>query len=148
MIAETISLGILSLPRVLASVGFVPGLILIFGLGVITTHTGYTIWQLKIAYPELHSFADALAKTMGRPGRVIGEVMQTLLLVFIMAAHVVTFSVMMNTLTDHALCTIVFMVIGAVVSFLATIPRTLKANSYVSIFCKSSFCVLETSNNC
>lgn len=53
MIAETISLGILSLPSVLATVGLVPGVILIVGLGIITTYTGYTIWQFKMAYPHV-----------------------------------------------------------------------------------------------
>jgi len=41
MIAETISLGILSLPSVLARIGLVPGLILIVGLGIIATYTGW-----------------------------------------------------------------------------------------------------------
>lgn len=40
MIAETISLGILSLPSVLATVGMVPGVLLIAGLGAIATYTG------------------------------------------------------------------------------------------------------------
>lgn len=50
-----------------------------------------------------------------------------------MASHVLAFSLMMNVITDHGACTIVFMVIGAVVSFVFTIPRTLKALSYFSI---------------
>jgi len=37
MTAETVSLGILSLPSVLASVGMVPGVILIAGLGLLAT---------------------------------------------------------------------------------------------------------------
>lgn len=41
MIAETISLGILSLPSVLARIGLVPGLILLVGLGIIATYTGW-----------------------------------------------------------------------------------------------------------
>jgi len=53
MIAETVSLGILSLPAVLAGVGIVAGLILIAGLGVMATYTGYTIWQFKMAYPHV-----------------------------------------------------------------------------------------------
>jgi amino acid permease len=51
MIAETISLGILSLPSVLATVGLVPGFLLIFGLGVIATYSGYVIGQFKERYP-------------------------------------------------------------------------------------------------
>lgn len=51
MIAETISLGILSLPSVLATVGMVPGAIMIVGLGTIATYSGYVIGQFKMAHP-------------------------------------------------------------------------------------------------
>lgn len=43
MIAETISLGILSLPSVLAAIGMIGGAILIIGLGIIATYSGYVI---------------------------------------------------------------------------------------------------------
>lgn len=43
MIAETISLGVLSLPSVLAEVGMVGGAILIVGLGAVATYSGYVI---------------------------------------------------------------------------------------------------------
>jgi amino acid permease len=59
MIAETISLGILSLPSVLASIGLVPGIILIVTLGLIATYTGYTIYQFKLVYPHCHNLAGA-----------------------------------------------------------------------------------------
>jgi amino acid permease len=66
MIAETISLGILSLPSVLATIGFVPGIILIISLGLVATYTGYVLGQYKTAYPhvgrsnpcDLERFAD------------------------------------------------------------------------------------------
>ena len=51
MIAETISLGILSLPSVLATVGLVPGFLLVLGLGIIATYSGFVIGQFKEAYP-------------------------------------------------------------------------------------------------
>lgn len=50
MTAETVSIGILSLPSVLATVGIVPGVLLIAGLGGVATYTGYTIWQFKMEY--------------------------------------------------------------------------------------------------
>lgn len=51
MVAETISLGILSLPSVLATVGMVPGVILILGLGILATYSGYVIGQFRLEYP-------------------------------------------------------------------------------------------------
>jgi amino acid permease len=51
LIAETVSLGILSLPSVLATIGMVPGVILIAGLGLLATYTGYVFWQFKMEHP-------------------------------------------------------------------------------------------------
>lgn len=53
MVAENISLGILSLPGVLAKVGMVGGLIAIIGLGLFTTYSGYVLWQFKMKYPQV-----------------------------------------------------------------------------------------------
>lgn len=56
-------------------------------------------------------------------------------LVFIMASHLLTFTVAMNTITKHATCSIVFGVVGLVVSFLLAIPRTLERMSWLSFVC-------------
>jgi len=136
MIAETVSLGILSLPYALASIGFVPGVIFIISFGLMATYTGYVTYQVKMKHADITSFAHVLGLMFGKPGGRIGEVLQNLLLVFIMGAHINVFSVMMNTLTSHGLCTVVFMIIGAVVSFVVSMPRKFEANSKISIACK------------
>jgi len=139
MIAETISLGILSLPSALATLGFLPGIIVVLFLGACASYTGYITYQFKLRYPTVRSYADAFQVLFGAPGRWAAEVMTSLFLVFIMAAHVLTFSVSMNVLTDHGTCTVVFYVVGTVVSLLLTVPRTLKGNSSASLACRSSF---------
>ncbi|THH14738.1 hypothetical protein EUX98_g9571 [Antrodiella citrinella] len=48
MLAETVSLGILSLPSVFASIGMVAGCFLVVGLGFIATITGYVIGSFKL----------------------------------------------------------------------------------------------------
>ncbi|KAH9810085.1 putative amino acid transporter [Teratosphaeria destructans] len=134
MIAETISLGIMSLPSSLATMGFVPGIILIVFLGMCSWYNGYSVYMMKRKHDaKFTSFADGLALMCGIPGRVIGEISQTLLQIFIVAAHIVTFAIELNTLTDHGTCTVVFTVVGAVVCFIATLPRTYEANSWISI---------------
>ncbi|RPB28604.1 amino acid transporter [Terfezia boudieri ATCC MYA-4762] len=133
MIAETISLGILSLPSVLAAVGLVAGIILIIGLGIIATYTGYVLGQFKIKYPYVHTMGDAGQILAGAWGREICGIAQTTFLVFIMGSHVLTFSIMMNVLTNHSLCTIWFMIIGTAISFICTLPRTLKSVSHLSV---------------
>lgn len=59
MIAETISLDMLSLPSVLAPVGMIPGIITIAGLGILATYTGYVLGRFKMAYLHIHNMADA-----------------------------------------------------------------------------------------
>lgn len=82
MIAETISLGILSLPSVLATIGFVPGIILILAMGALATYTGYVLGQYKAAYPRVHNLADALEVMWGPFGREFGGAAQTIFLIF------------------------------------------------------------------
>ncbi|KAF2084045.1 amino acid transporter [Saccharata proteae CBS 121410] len=138
MIAETISLGILSLPSVLAAIGIVPGVILIAGLGILATYTGYTIHQFKMAYPHVHNMADVgeiLFAPWGMPnvGRELLGAAQTIFLIFSMGSHILTGTIAFNTMTGHATCTIVWGVMLLVIFWLFTLPRTLKNVSYLSI---------------
>ncbi|KAH0357331.1 amino acid transporter, partial [Aureobasidium melanogenum] len=138
MIAETISLGILSLPSVLARIGLVPGLILLVGLGIIATYTGWVIGQFRMKYPWVVSFADAgeiLFKPlkMGAIGREVFGAAQTIFLIFTMASHILTWTICLNTITNSATCTVVWAVVGLVLFFLFDLPRTLKNVSFMSI---------------
>jgi amino acid permease len=141
MIAETISLGILSLPKALSELGLIPGLILLIGLGALASYTGFVIGQFKILHPEVHSMGDAGYILFGRFGRELLGAGQLLFIIFIMGSHILTFSIMMNTITDHGACTIVFMVIGTIVSLLFTLPRTLRGLTWL---CVASFVSILT----
>lgn len=133
MIAETISLGVLALPQTLASLGLIPGIFLIITLGIIAGYTAYLIGEFKLAHPSVQSFADCGELIAGPIGREVMAAAQLLILVFISAAHILSFAIALNVMTEHATCTVVFSVIGAVVSFFCTLPRTLKNVSYFSI---------------
>ena len=109
------------------------GVILIAGLGIIATYTGYVLGQFKLAYPHVHNMADAGEVVAGRIGREIFGAAQILFLVFAMGSHTLTFSIMMNTITSHGTCTIVFGIVGMIVCLVFTLPRTLKKVSYMSI---------------
>ncbi|KAH7085031.1 transmembrane amino acid transporter protein-domain-containing protein [Paraphoma chrysanthemicola] len=134
MLAENVSLGVLALPQALAILGLVPGLLCILFLGVIATYTGWIIGEFKLAHPSMHSFADCGMLIAGPIGREIMAVGQVLILIFIMGAHVLSFAIAMNAITDHAACTIIFSVAGLLICFLLGLPRTFKNVSYFSIF--------------
>ncbi|KAF2223334.1 amino acid transporter [Elsinoe ampelina] len=134
MIAETISLGILSLPAVISKMGFIPGVLLIVGFGAMATYSGYITGQFKMAHPSVHSFADAGYMIFGKWGEYIISVAQALVFIFIMAAHILAFSIMMNVLTEHATCSLIFASAGTILSFLLSMPRTLRSTSLLSAF--------------
>jgi hypothetical protein len=55
-----------------------------------------------------------------------------------MGAHILSFSIMMNVLTEHGACTIWFTVIGFAISVVCTLPRTLKAMAWMSYISSAS----------
>ncbi|XHG05571.1 hypothetical protein AWENTII_008789 [Aspergillus wentii] len=133
MIAENISLGILSLPSAMATLGIVPSIILILGLSGISWYTGYVIGQFKQRFPHIHSMADAGEMLMGPFGREFVGVCQLLFLIFLMSSHILTFTVLFNTITGHGTCTIVFGVIGLIVSCIGALPRTMAKVYWMSL---------------
>jgi amino acid permease len=138
MLAENVSLGVLALPQALAILGLIPGLLCILFLGIIATYTGWIIGEFRLAYPAVQSFADAGMVMAGPIGREVMATGQVLILIFIMGAHILSFSIAMNAITGHAMCTIAWNVIGLLLCFGLGLPRTFKNVSYLSIFCKST----------
>ncbi|KAI1484393.1 aromatic and neutral aliphatic amino acid permease [Biscogniauxia mediterranea] len=138
MIAETVSLGILSLPAVIANLGLAPGIVLIFVMGVLSTYSGYVLGEFRRQYPWVQSFGDA-GEVLGRPfgmGRFCQEFLgwaQTIFVIFVMASHMLTWTICLNTLTDSSTCTIVWSFVGLAVFWVLNLPRTLKYASYMSI---------------
>lgn len=109
-------------------------IILIF-LGSLATYTGYVIGQMKWKYPHISTMADAGEVLGGKWGREILGVAQTIFLIFVMASHLLTFTVAMNTITGHGTCSIVFGIVGMIVSFICSLPRTLVKMSWLSLVC-------------
>src|SRR5437667_6320210 len=92
------------------------GISIIVGLGMAATYTGYVIGQFKARYPHVHSMADAGEVLLGAVGREVFGIAQITFLVFLMASHVLTFSIMLNVLSNHGACTIIFAVAGTITS--------------------------------
>ncbi|CAI7589735.1 unnamed protein product [Penicillium glandicola] len=133
MVAETVSLGVLSLPAAVAGLGLLPAILVLIFLGSLATYTGYVIGQMKWKYPHISTMADAGEVIAGKWGREFLGAAQIIFLIFVMASHLLTFTVAMNTITDHGTCSIVFGIVGMLISFLCSLPRTLVKMSWLSI---------------
>ncbi|KAJ5631381.1 uncharacterized protein N7484_011481 [Penicillium longicatenatum] len=125
MIAENVSVGILSLPSAVATLGMAPAAIMIIFISALSWYTGYEIGQFKLRHPHIHSMGDAGELLMGRFGRELLGIGQLLLLIFLMASNILTFNILMNVLTNHGTCTLVFGVVGLIICFLGALPRTM-----------------------
>lgn len=79
--------------------------------------------------------ADAGEILWGPIGREVLGLAQLILMVFNMSSHVLTFSVMLNTVTEHGACSIVFGICGMIVCFIGNLPRTLRNVSWMSFAC-------------
>ncbi|KAF7552554.1 hypothetical protein G7046_g7381 [Stylonectria norvegica] len=138
LIAETVSLGILSLPSVLATVGLVPGIVLILFMSVLSTYSGLVLAEFRKEYPFVHNFGDAL-EVIGKPlgmGRLFQEVFgwaQVIFQVFVMGSHLLTWTICMNTLSNSSTCTLVWAFVGLGVFWVLNLPRTLKYTSWMSM---------------
>lgn len=138
MIAETISLGVLSLPHAVSSVGLAIGALLTFAFFALTLSAGFMIYHLKLRYPHLSGFADAARMIGGPIPAWIVEFLNLLLLFFVMACHIVLFGTMAETIAGDGLwsCSVAFKVMGFVVCLLPSLLRTLKAQAPFSYLCK------------
>lgn len=76
--------------------------------------------------------ADAGDILMGRFGRATLDAAQIVFFMLVMGSHILTFSIMMNVLTEHSSCTIVFSTLGLLVSLILTLPRRLERLSHLS----------------
>ncbi|RYP21894.1 hypothetical protein DL765_001970 [Monosporascus sp. GIB2] len=138
LIAETVSLGILSLPAVLATLGLGPGVALIVFLSIMSWYSGLVLGEFRRAYPWVQSFGDAgevLGRSIGM-GRFFQELMgwaQTTFQIFVMGSHLLTWVICLNNLSDgRNTCSIIWAVVGVFVFWVLNTPRTLKCATYMS----------------
>lgn len=105
LFAETVSLGILSLPSVIASVGIVPGIVLIVVMAILSGYSGLVFGEFCRLYPEVDSFGgvgEIVGRSVGGPalGAFCKEFLgwgQTIFQIFVMGSHLLTFTIAMNT---------------------------------------------------
>ncbi|KAI0748424.1 transmembrane amino acid transporter protein-domain-containing protein [Daedaleopsis nitida] len=133
MLAETVSLGILSVPSVFARVGMVAGCILVIGLGMLATASGYLIGSFKLRYPHVHNMADAGEILAGPVGRELLGAAQVIFMVFLCGSHVLTGLIAFDTITAGASCSVLWGAVTAILCLVLTLPRTLDGLAYMSV---------------
>lgn len=109
----------------------------------LSTWSGLMLGEFRKEYPHVENFGDAvevIGKSIGM-GPLFQEIFgwaQVLFQVFVMGAHLLTWTICLDALRGGGVCKIVWAVIGLVVFALLNLPRTLKLTSWTSITCKSN----------
>lgn len=123
LIVEAIALGSLSVPSFFASVGMVAGVIICVGLGFLAIYTSYVVGQVKLKYPEITHYAEAMSLIFGRVGFEVVSVMFVLVLVLVLGSHTLTGTIAWVTIIDHpGVCALVYSIISAILIFLLALP--------------------------
>ncbi|OBS26149.1 hypothetical protein FPOA_00092 [Fusarium poae] len=126
LFTNQLGLGILSLPATIKTLGIVPGIIAILGIGAISWYAAYCLLQFYRKHPNVVSIVE-MTRIVGGPWfeSLAGFVMM-IQVVFIVASATVTLSVALNTLSSHATCTVIWILVACVACYILSIPRTMK----------------------
>ncbi|KAM0714380.1 hypothetical protein Q7P37_010167 [Cladosporium fusiforme] len=125
LIVEAIALGSLSLPAVFATLGMIPGLLITVFIGILAMYTSYIIGQVKLKFPHIKDYAEAMGLIWGPWGKNLAVVMFITMLLLLIGSHVLTGTIALIKITDElSMCALVWGVISAILLFLLALPPT------------------------
>ena len=141
MVTNQMGLGVLSLPSALMTLGLVPGIIAIIGLGWITWYTGYELYQFFCKHQHVANVVDMVSIIGGPRWEAVAGFFLLVQLILVAAASSITLSIAFNTLSGHAMCTVGFIGIACIVGFVLCIPRSLGFVAKSGVFCFCSIVI-------
>ncbi|OCT45289.1 hypothetical protein CLCR_06427 [Cladophialophora carrionii] len=120
----------------LSVLGWVPGIITMVGAGILFWITSITMHKYIMKHPQIRDICDFGYYAFGCR-RLAYEFTGFMLLtnnILLIGFHILTAAKILNTLSDHSQCTVVFSVIGMLMGIVMSIPRTLRHISFMSMF--------------
>jgi amino acid permease len=125
LIVEAIALGSLSIPNAFAKLGMVPGVIMCVGLGLIAIYTSYVVGQVKMRYPHVNHYSDAVELIWGRFGKELTGVMFALFLILLVGSHALTGTIAwINIVDNYTVCALVWSVVSLIILLILALPPT------------------------
>lgn len=134
LFSEYICLAMMSFPWSYSVLGLVPGLILTVFIALVVWYTSITIWRFCLRHPEIRDVCD-IGQFLFWDSKIAWwatAVMFLLNNIFIQGLHCVVGAEYLNTMSNHAACTIAFAVVVPIISFFVSLPRTFSGLSYMA----------------
>lgn len=133
---DQVCLAIMAQSWSLSVLGWVPGIITMVVSGALFYITSLTMHKYIMKNPQIKDICDFGYYIFGK-NRLAYEFTGFMLLannILLIGFHVLTGAKILNTLSDHSQCTIVFSIIVTIMGIVMSIPRTLKHVSFMSMF--------------
>ena len=125
LIVEAIALGSLSIPSAFATLGMVPGVIMCVGLGLVAIYTSYVVGQVKMRYPHVNHYSDAVEIIWGKFGKELTGVMFALFLILLVGSHALTGTIAwINIIGNYTTCALVWGVVSMIILLILALPPT------------------------
>ena len=133
---DQVCLAVMAQTWSLSVLGWVPGIITMIGAGILFWITSITMHKYIMAHPQIRDICDFGYYIFGK-SRIAYEWTAFMLLannIMLVGFHVLTGAKVLNTLSDHSQCTVVFSVILMLMGIVMSTPRTLRHVSFMSMF--------------
>lgn len=120
----------------LSVLGWVPGIITMVVAGILFWITSLTMHKFIMKHPQIKDICDFGYYAFGK-SRIAYEFTGFMLLannILLIGFHILTGAKVLNTLSDHSLCTVAFTAIVMVMGIVMSLPRSLRHVSFMSMF--------------
>ncbi|KZN83945.1 N amino acid transport system protein [Penicillium chrysogenum] len=134
LFSEYICLAIMSFPWSYSILGLVPGLILTVVIAGIVLYTSLITWRFCLRHPEVRDVCD-IGQYLFWDSKIAWWATAVMFLLnntFIQGLHCVVGAEYLNTMSNGAVCTVVFSFIVAIISWIFSLPRTFSTLSKVA----------------
>lgn len=138
---DQVCLAIMAQTWSLSVLGWVPGIITSVVSGILFFITSMTMHKFIMKYPQIMNICDFSYYAFGKShiAYYFGAFMLLANNIILIGFHILTGARILNTLSEHSLCTVVFNVIAMLMGVVFSLPRTLHHVSFMSMF--SAFCM-------
>ncbi|PWN53940.1 hypothetical protein IE53DRAFT_337943 [Violaceomyces palustris] len=140
---EYVCLAILAFPLSFSVLGMAGGILTTFGVGIVTLYTSLNLWRYCMLHPDLLNICDIGYHIFGK-SRIAYELTAIALIlnnVMIQGLHTLTGAEILNTLSNHGICTVAFSIIVMIICLICTIPRKLEHVALMGIFSAFSMAI-------
>lgn len=140
MVADTVSLGVLTLGYAASQLGLIFAIILLVAMAIFTTLTGLLYHRFWMRHRYIKSLPDALKVAFGGSviARWVAEIMSQVFLNFVMTGHVILFRSAMVAFFGKKPCAIIWTAIGSIIMLAFTLLRAFKLQTPLCMICTSS----------